>query len=452
MDLSLRYIQSKPKIAKDSSIKVFIRKRPITRLETDIGDFDVVRTESQSPTSSTATGVVVYNTLLTPDQTEKIVKPAIYGGDACFDETIGLSEVYQACGKPLVETVKSGGMATLLVFGQSGTGKAYTMNAMEELLVMDIFDGLPMHYLVKVSAVVLGGQNSRDLMDDALTTVRIVDYNDGSVHFVNSLFVTVSSPEELIGAMSAAKRRLNSPRAKDFMKNDFSCHVIYRIGVVPPQDAPECVRQGTLSMIHCEGTEKRPENQYADTSEINVSAWALKKCLRAKVSCETDDGNEPPYDYSTLTRILRSALESNDVALHILATISPKATDTESTLETLSSVSPLVGGFAEVICSNDPQSKTQTADSSSEELVYPKAWNHDALSEWLTRKHLICDDVSRVVPGNMNGRQIMKMTKSQLQQTFFFKDSNDGSMKKADLLYRCLRAENGRCTVSVFVV
>ena len=101
------------------NIKVFIRKRPITPKETDIGDFDVVRVESQTTSASApATAVVVYNTLLQSDQKEKTVKPAFYGGSACFDETVDSGVVYQTCAKPLVEMVKSGGMATLLVFGQ----------------------------------------------------------------------------------------------------------------------------------------------------------------------------------------------------------------------------------------------------------------------------------------------------------------------------------------------
>ena len=303
----------------------------------------------------------------------------------------------------------------------------------------DIFTGLPLNYSVKLSFVELCGQRCRDLMDDALSTVRIVDCDDGSVRFVNALSVTVFTPEELLVAIVAAKRRRQSPKDKE--NDGFSRHVVCRIKVVPPGDAPECVREGTLTLVDCAGTEKRKDTQYADAAEINASVWALKECIRAKTAGANDTAQNTPYSYSMLTRVLRSSLESKDVAFHTIATISPTATNTEQTLETLSTVSNLLGGFGE---ENSAQAKPQLSPKPPTEEIFisPKGWDNGALCEWLTRKHLVSD--TSCVPQDMNGRQIMKLTKVQLQQTFFGED-----FKKADLLYRCLRAETGKSKLKI---
>jgi len=116
-DLSLRYIIPQIQESQRGRIRVFVRKRPLLPRERQEGDFDVVRVESDK--SLSAGSVVVYNTLFDTDSQTQIVKPAIYGAEACFDESSDSGEiVYQKCTKALVETAKSGGIATLLLFGQ----------------------------------------------------------------------------------------------------------------------------------------------------------------------------------------------------------------------------------------------------------------------------------------------------------------------------------------------
>lgn len=114
-DLSLRYIQTNPQSEPtNGGMKVFVRKRPLSHNEGEARDYDVVRLEG----TKRGTAVVVYNTKIQPDLRTRIIEPVIFEAVDGFDEMTGHLDVYQKCAKSLVETAKSGGIATLLVYGQ----------------------------------------------------------------------------------------------------------------------------------------------------------------------------------------------------------------------------------------------------------------------------------------------------------------------------------------------
>ena len=266
-------------------------------------------------------------------------------------------------------------------------------------------------------------------MDDAASNVRVVDNKDGSVRFVNALSVPVATPEELLEKIVTSKRRIQV-QANGTM-DGFGRHVICRMTVVPPKDAPDSIRQGTLTLVDCAGKESRHDNRYCGSIEVDASLWGLKECMRAKMS-GARTSNTIPYGSSTLSRVLRESLEREDATFHVIATVSPKATDTEHTIETLSTVSHLLGGHVE-------DSYTVAPIFAKDEVsAQPKSWDKTKLCDWLVRKHLLKDITS--VPNDITGRKIMTMTKLELKNTFYEGDD----FQKADLLYRCLRAERGK--------
>jgi kinesin family protein 2/24 len=193
--------------------------------------------------------------------------------------------------------------------------------------------------------------------------------------------------------------------------------------------------------LDCAGTERRNDSVHhsrerqKESAEINASLWALKECIRARA----DKGKRMhvPYRSSNLTRVLRETLENEDALLCVVATVAPNATDTEHTLETLRTVSTLVGmdgnleeGETHVV-SNSP------TNAKEEELLTPKQWNHEQLVDFLKRKRLL---PTNNVPSHLDGRLIMRMSPVQLKNLLYDKDNAD----KADALFRLLRAENDR--------
>jgi kinesin family protein 2/24 len=201
-------------------------------------------------------------------------------------------------------------------------------------------------------------------------------------------------------------------------------------------------RRGVLTLLDCAGTERRNDSVHhsrerqKESAEINASLWALKECIRARAAGGKGKRIHVPYRSSNLTRVLRETLENEAALLCVVATVAPNATDTEHTLETLRTVSTLVGmdgsleeGETHVV-SNSPTNVKE------EELLTPKQWNHQHLIDFLKKKRLYVNDV----PSHLDGRLIMRMSPVQLKNILYDKDNAD----KADALFRLLRAENDR--------
>jgi len=121
-----------------SCVKVYVRKRPIFAAQLVNGDFDVVQvvddcdtiaTQSSGGASAAAAAVVVYKTSMAADMRTKMVQPVAFsdGVTAAFDDQSGSETVYRTAVQPLVQSVLHRGKAsTLLMFGQTGSGKDHT--------------------------------------------------------------------------------------------------------------------------------------------------------------------------------------------------------------------------------------------------------------------------------------------------------------------------------------
>ena len=118
--------------------------------------------------------------------------------------------------------------------------------------------------------------------------------------------------------------------------------------------------------------------------------------------------------------------------MSVIATVSPNATDTEHTIQTLKTLANLTGmdlqeGASEAL-----------AKKSEERRTPPKKWNKDELAEWLLAKKLVRN--SKNLP-SLDGKTVMRMNRIQLQNAFFEQDPD--AKKRADTLFQKLRAATG---------
>lgn len=67
--------------------------------------------------------------------------------DTVFDEEADQETVYQAMVKPLVDRVKQGYNCTVFAYGQTGTGKTYTMGSSPHLKAFKKFTNKKKHNL-----------------------------------------------------------------------------------------------------------------------------------------------------------------------------------------------------------------------------------------------------------------------------------------------------------------
>jgi hypothetical protein len=131
----------------------------------------------------------------------------------------------------------------------------------------------------------------------------------------------------------------------------------------------------------------------------------------------------------------------------VIATVSPGATDTEHTLQTLDTVSTLLGTSGHVGSVHTLPSQLRIVSKSADASrlshpVPPKRWTHQQLVQFLHSKHLFRSSrpsaPASVVASTLDGRQVMRMNKIQIANAL--KVQRD----VADRVFDLLRAETTR--------
>jgi kinesin family protein 2/24 len=317
------------------------------------------------------------------------------------------------------------------------------MNACQKLVAAEIFADRSVEK-VQVQCLELVGKKCHDLImmnNQKPSIVEIRDNPDGSVDFVNAATTFARYPREILSSLVAAQknRTTHSTEVNDVSSRS---HAVYQLRIFRT-NRPTSV----LTLLDCAGTERRHDSLYhsqerqSESTEINASLYALKECIRIRSqnSKTTKKHIHVPYRSSNLTRILRESLECPDALLHVIATVSPNATDTEHTIHTLKTISTLTGSSWEERDSHQWISTWRDQPGTeSPQLKAPKKMSHLELVQWLAQRNLLGKSN---VPEHIDGKSVMKMSKIQLKYLFYDDGSSLSGDEKAELLFKSLRSE-----------
>jgi len=338
------------------------------------------------------------------------------------------------------------------VHSMGDIGKTYTMAACQKLVAAELFASHRVKR-VQVQCLELTGKRCRDLMrsDEQADggEVRILDNDDGSVTFDNAFTSELDSPRELVSVLLQSQER-RATHATEVNDVSSRSHAIFQIRTINKSLNHGSSTGGVLTLLDCAGTERRNDSLFhskerqVESAEINASLYALKECIRVRTrNSKTKQKIHVPYRSSNLTRILRESLECDDAHLAVIATISPNATDTEHTIQTLKTLCNLTGTEW---CECDSE-KLSDPTSAAEPALPPKKWDNDGLVRWLSDRSLLG---SSPVPAELDGKSIMRMSKIHLRNALYDNENGGGrsaaavGREKADRLFQCLRAESDR--------
>lgn len=101
----------------DMTIRVVVRKRPLSKNELSKGDKDILEIHNQ--------GVVFVNEPKTKVDLTKVIETHNFKFDDAFDDSETNDAIYQRTIRPLVDFVFGGGKATCFAYGQTGSGKVF---------------------------------------------------------------------------------------------------------------------------------------------------------------------------------------------------------------------------------------------------------------------------------------------------------------------------------------
>lgn len=290
------------------------------------------------------------------------------------------ARVYDHLAKRLVRRVMEGYHGTVFAYGQTGTGKTFSMQGTASspgvipLAITDIFSYIretpSREFLLRVSYLEIYNEKIHDLLSMASANgaaapqeeIKLREDSKRGVYATPLKEEIVQSPTQLLRVIARGDQARRTASTQ-FNARSSRSHAVVQIIVESRERMPGSanagdnkrsaivpggVRVSTLSLIDLAGSEKAAESKERrqEGAHINKSLLTLGTVI-AKLSEWKDkggdkDGKHLPYRDSKLTRLLQGALSGNSL-VSILCTASlgatgSAATSSNHTIETLNTL------------------------------------------------------------------------------------------------------------------
>ncbi|KAH9410569.1 kinesin [Ordospora pajunii] len=306
-------------------IVVCVRKKPC-----DITRSDIVEVDGQ--------GITVNESRTRIDLTP-YVEQHRFEFDYSFDSSITNIGLYRECVKSIVSHVVSGGFGTVIAYGQTGTGKTYTMlekNAGMLYLAMKDLILKKQHGTITFCEIYMG--QVYDLLDGS-KKVHLREVN-GVVHLSNSKEEDFNGYESAMNiidrGIALRKTGVTGANSKSSRSHAVVLVNFFEGTGLQAADTANRNNSGSIVFVDLAGSERGSDRKdmTADVknegAEINKSLLALKECIRGMEK----DKRHLPFRQSKLTQILKNSFIGMSRTC-LIATISPSLDNVEHTLNTL---------------------------------------------------------------------------------------------------------------------
>ncbi|CAI0413983.1 unnamed protein product, partial [Linum tenue] len=262
-----------------------------------------------------------------------------YEFDEVLTEFASQKRVYEVVAKPVVESVLDGYNGTVMAYGQTGTGKTYTVGQLGDedmaargIMVRameDILAGVSLETdSISVSYMQLYMETIQDLLDPTNDNISIVeDHKTGDVSLPGATQVEIRDHHSFLEILKlgedhrfAANTKLNteSSRSHAILMVNLRRFVKGKDSAVSSENSsslqtvkslkPSVVRKAKLVVVDLAGSERIHKSgseghTLEEAKSINLSLSALGKCINALAE------NSPhiPVRDSKLTRLLRDS-------------------------------------------------------------------------------------------------------------------------------------------------
>ncbi|XP_059281295.1 kinesin-like protein KIN-7C isoform X2 [Lycium ferocissimum] len=319
---------------REERICVSVRLRPLNEKErNDVTDWECIND----------TTIIYKNVSLSPS--ERLMYPSAYTFDRVFTSDCSTRQVYEEAAKEVALSVVKGFNSSVLAYGQTSSGKTYTMTGITEYAIADIYEYVHKHterdFVLKFSAMEIYNESVRDLLGEGRSTpLRLLDDPErGTVveklteeifrdwnHVIHLL--SICEAQRQIGETSLNETSSRSHQiirltiessAREYSGNDNSSTLL-----------------ATVNFVDLAGSERASQSSSAGTRlkegcHINRSLLTLGTVIR-KLS--KDRRGHIPFRDSKLTRILQPSLGGNGRTA-IICTISPARSHVEQSRNTL---------------------------------------------------------------------------------------------------------------------
>ncbi|XP_010535794.1 PREDICTED: kinesin-like protein KIN-7B isoform X2 [Tarenaya hassleriana] len=315
---------------KEEKILVTVRMRPLNGRE--LSKYDLIAWEC--PDDQT----ILYKN---PNPERPAAR---YSFDKVFEPTCSTLKVYEGGARDVALSALTGTNATIFAYGQTSSGKTFTMKGITENVVKDMYEHIrkteERSFVLKLSALEIYNETVIDLLNNDTGPLRLLDDPEKGTMVENLVEEVIENGQHLKHLISIceAHRQVGETALND--KSSRS-HQIIRLTIESSLREKEGRVKSflaTLNLVDLAGSERATQTNAAgirlkEGSHINRSLLTLTTVIRKLSSGRRSD--HVPYRDSKLTRILQNSLGGN-ARTAIICTVSPALSHVEQTKKTFS--------------------------------------------------------------------------------------------------------------------
>ncbi|CCX30040.1 Similar to Kinesin-like protein bimC; acc. no. P17120 [Pyronema omphalodes CBS 100304] len=289
------------------------------------------------------------------------VENKLYTFDRTFGPEADQQRIYDSVVAPLLNEVLEGYNCTVFAYGQTGTGKTYTMTGdmSDQFGSYSDFAGIIPRVLyklfeklrgvehgdksVKISFIELYNEELRDLLcaenEPTSKNVKIFDAANGKggvvVQGMEETYIQSATQGIELLKSGSHKRQVAATKCNELSSRSHTVFTITTSIKDQADDGEIFIRTAKLNLVDLAGSESIGRSGAADkrareAGMINQSLLTLGRVINALV----DKSSHIPYRESKLTRLLQDSLGGRTKTT-IIATISPARINLEETMSTL---------------------------------------------------------------------------------------------------------------------
>ena len=340
---TIKYVPEKPDKERNKNIRVYVRFRPFNIVETELLNSGV---GFETPEYEENEIVKIKN--FKSDNNNNNNNYPMFKFDKVFKSETPQNDIYEIVGKEIVKDVMDGYNGTIFAYGQSGSGKTYTMYGKDidddehkgliPRIVEEIFNYVDnsdqnISYQFKLSVL----QIYKEVIYDLLTgekNLQIKESPTRGIYVDNLSEVYLSSLEDFLNYADEAEsnRKVGETRLNQTSSRS---HSIMILEVTQSLKKENLIKKGILNLVDLAGSEKVSKTgavgeTLEEAKKINLSLSALGNVIHAL----TSNQEHIPYRDSKLTRILQESLGGNYKTSLIVA-CSPHSYNVEETISSL---------------------------------------------------------------------------------------------------------------------
>ena len=343
--------RNKDKSSKQERVQVSVRIRPFNESEKEIDPTTPIKSINQKNNSM---------------QVNREYDTRNFSYDHIYPEDSNQTEIFEETSKEVVKSVLSGYNGTIFAYGQTGTGKTYTMvgefsDEKNKGIIPRAFDYIFEYvkqdkehiYNIMISFIQIYLEHIQDLIDPTYKEIRIRESPDEGVYLEGVKWVPVNSTKEC--AEQFHKGEKNRVTESTIMNKDSSrSHAILiakiEKSVVFSKEKLDELRKESnekikservmtssyLYLVDLAGSErvkktKAVEMRLEEAKKINSSLLVLGKVINALAEGKSSFIS---YRESVLTRLLQESLGGN-AKTSLIVTVSPSNYNADETISSL---------------------------------------------------------------------------------------------------------------------